>query len=214
MSMPASELARPLFVGGMSLAAAMWAAAPAVAQDARNCSVEAVSGTGLVTGPGGERQAIAGLALNTDDIVHTDANSQVNIVCNDGITITVGFASRIDLRSLVNDEPEETGILLRLIDGIAAFIVPQKTFPSFAVETQTAVAAVRSTEWLVDAHEGATDVFVRKGRVGVDPTGGAEVLLAAGEGVDVNADGQAADVKQWGAMRIAAAGVRLGFAWQ
>lgn len=214
MSMPASALARPFFIAGVSLVATMWAAAPAFAQSARNCAVETVKGTARVAGPQGERPAVAGLAIDAADIVQTDVDGQVNIICSDGITITVGFASQIDLRTLVNGQPDETSILLRLIDGIAGFIVPQKTFPSFRVETQTAVAAVRSTEWLVDAHEGATDIFVRDGRVSVDPTGGVEVVLAAGDGVDIDADGQAAEVKQWSAMRISAAGTRLGFAWQ
>ena len=200
---------------GIALSWCAFAMAPttAAAQQMRNCTVGRVVGTAHLAGAQGERRVAAGLAVAADDAVLTQADGQVEIICSDGIVVTVGFATHIELASLIVQEPREKNVLLRLLDGIAGFVVPAKTFRSFGVETPTAVAAVRSTRWLVDTASGKSAVFVGEGRVSVTPSAGTDVILDPGEGIDVDAAGKPATVRQWGPQRIAAAVARLGFGW-
>ena len=62
----------------------------------------------------------------------------------------------------------------------------------------------------MDAPGGATNVFVVSGRVGVAPKRGRPIELAAGDGVDVAADGTMAEPKKWGAKRVEDVRNRLG----
>jgi ferric-dicitrate binding protein FerR (iron transport regulator) len=82
---------------------------------------------------------------------------------------------------------------------------------AFRVQTPQAIAAVRGTDWAVDAASGKTSVFVVTGRVAVQRTGGARgVTLGPGEGVDVEASNAPLQVKRWPAERAAALLARFG----
>jgi hypothetical protein len=81
----------------------------------------------------------------------------------------------------------------------------------FEVITPQAIAAVRGTKWAVDAQESRTSVFVLNGRVGVRrATGSNEVVLGAGDGVDVDQATGPLTVKRWPQPRIDALLARLG----
>lgn len=70
----------------------------------------------------------------------------------------------------------------------------------FQVLTPHAIASVRGTVWAVDVKSAATSVFVQSGRVGVTrPSGGAasNVVLNAGDGVDVSSGGGPLERKRW-----------------
>jgi ferric-dicitrate binding protein FerR (iron transport regulator) len=80
----------------------------------------------------------------------------------------------------------------------------------FKVLTPQAIAAVRGTKWAVDVTEAKTSVFVADGRVGVSRRSrGRGVVLAPGEGVDVEVTGPLT-VKTWGQPRVDALMARLG----
>ena len=79
------------------------------------------------------------------------------------------------------------------------------------VVTPQAIAAVRGTRWVVDARSGETEVFVVRGAVGVRrPSGGSEVVLDAGDGVDAAGSTGPLEAKRWAASRVAALMARLG----
>jgi len=86
----------------------------------------------------------------------------------------------------------------------------QKGNSRFQVITPQAIAAVRGTKWAVDAQASRTSVLVLNGRVAVRrPSGAGEVLLGAGEGVDVEPGTDALVVKRWAQPRVDALLARL-----
>lgn len=131
------------------------------------------------------------------------------LTCNGGVTIIVESGARFTLL-----DRDRNG----RVDGInlqskAVFVSApkQKSGRRFEVMTPQAIAAVRGTEWAVDAEGAKTSVFVQTGRVGVRRTTTADsVTLGPGEGVDVDATTTPLQVRQWGAPRIAALMARLG----
>lgn len=88
--------------------------------------------------------------------------------------------------------------------------VGQSETPIEVVAPQ-AIAAVRGTKWAVDAQASRTSVFVIDGSVAVRRSSGAnEVVLGAGEGVDVEAGTGPLEVKRWPAARVSALLARFG----
>ena len=161
-------------------------------------------------------------------IVTTGPDARVEIGCDDGVTVTVGADSRIDLGALAGPKGEDQGILMRLFGGIVGIDAPIRTWGSFEVETDLAIASVRSTAWLVQAApDKGTGVFVKRGRVAVQ-AGDDQAVLAEGEGVDIppatgagtrglTPDGRPVakmkPVVTWGQARLKAADAALGFDW-
>ncbi|MBR1120314.1 FecR domain-containing protein [Bradyrhizobium lablabi] len=80
------------------------------------------------------------------------------------------------------------------------------------VITPQAIAAVRGTKWAVDVQDTRTSVLVLRGRVAVRrPSGGRQVQLGPGEGVDVDRGStEPLTVKRWGQPRVDALLARLG----
>jgi hypothetical protein len=125
----------------------------------------------------------------------------VTIVAEDGAMFTLqshnrnGEVDSVDLKSkaLLVDAPR------------------QQRKSSFEVRTPQAIAAVRGTKWAVDAQEARTSVLVLKGKVGVRrPAGAGQVILAPGQGVDVDPGNGPLIVKRWPQPRVDALLARLG----
>ena len=126
----------------------------------------------------------------------------VIIVAEDGAKFTLqshdksGDVDAVELRSkaLLVDAPK------------------QKAKHRFQVITPQAVAAVRGTKWAVDAQDARTSVLVLRGQVAVRrPSGGRQVVLGPGEGVDVDRGStEPLTVKRWAQPRVDALLARLG----
>ena len=155
--------------------------------------------------------AVVGHVLHRDDRVQTGAGGRATILCDTGLTMTVGPDTRIVLDRIMTDRGRGAGI--RLLEGIAGFILPTPRLGGFVVRTPSAVAAVRSTQWAVAAERRATATFVRKGAVAVAGRDRG-VVLSAGEGVDVGPQGNVGTVKVWGPARVEGFARRLGRDWQ
>ena len=128
--------------------------------------------------------------------------------CDDGLSITVEQGARYSLVDRNSDGKADAARLRSkalLIDG------PAGAASGFKVVTPQAIAAVRGTRWAVDVGGGKTAVFVVRGRVTVKrASGGADVVLKPGEGVDVDGGRGPLTVKRWPAARVAALLARLG----
>ena len=204
-------LARAISALGL---AAFLAVAPGLAgaADPRFCTVEAVDGPEALGWHAGEWAPLrAGQAVAFEAKISTNDATRVKIACDDGIVVTVGTGTEVNLESLVGPT---AGIVLQLIEGIVGLLAPGGG-ESFDVRTPLAIASVRSTEWLVE--HSATDgsaVFVRAGRVGVAPRRGDRVTLDPGEGITIPPEGPAGEVKTWGEARISRSTAALGFDWQ
>ena len=189
-------------------------AAPGAAHpdEARLCQVAEIEGSEARSWTAGEWAALrAGQAVAFEAKIATGSATRVRITCDDGVVVTVGTSTEINLESLVSPGPS---VVLQLIDGIVGLLVPDAG-PGFDVRTPLAIASVRSTEWLVEhGRADGSAVFVRAGRVAVRPRDGGAVTLGPGEGVTVTPEGVAGEVKTWGAERIARSTAALGFGWQ
>jgi len=156
--------------------------------------------------------AVVGHVLATGDLIRTDAEGRATVMCDSGLTMNVGPGTRIDLEALL--VPASRGAGVRILEGIAGFLLPRPRPGGFQVRTPSAVAAVRSTEWAVTVDGRAMTTFVRKGRVVVGGRLGEAVALTQGQGVDVTSRGAVGSVTNWGTGRIDALDTRLGSDWQ
>ncbi|MFO1038484.1 MAG: FecR family protein [Geminicoccaceae bacterium] len=150
---------------------------------------------------------IVGSSVFAADNVRTGPASKVRIEGGDGLVIVIGPASEVMIARYVR-EPGH-GLVeaaLSLVRGIVRLVGEPTAGPRrIEVDTATALASVRSTDWLVDLTEKGTGVFVARGSVEVRGRAGGAVVLAPGEGTDVAAGQQPTAPKRWGAARRDAA---------
>lgn len=192
--------------------AALLAITPSAHADPRACTVEAIDGTEARGWAAGAWTPLSpGQAVADESKVATGPQTRVKIACDDGIVVTIGTGTEVNLEQLVGAEP---GVIVQLIDGIIGLLTPQRRTGGFSVRTPLAIASVRSTEWLVEHGADGSAVFVRAGRVAVDAPAGGRATLDPGEGITITPDGAAGEVKTWGAPRIARSTAALGFDWQ
>ena len=185
---------------------------PAFAHNARSCTVTGMEGEARY-GVNGVWQPLKIVTqLPREARIKTGPKDRVKIACNDGITVTIGVATELDIQDLASPS---RSIFFRLVDGVVGLVAPGRGWDRIEVRTPLAIASARSTEWLVETAAGAeTAVFVRDGRVAVAPADGTPVDLNADEGVTIGRDGTAGPVKIWGAARIARSVDALGMGWR
>lgn len=148
--------------------------------------------------------AAPGTVLHEGDGIATGPEARVEILCADGSSITVGPDSTVSVAAYAPAEGGAARALLDLVQGILRVTLSGRTpWQSYEVRSATAVASVRSTDWIVDATRAKTGVFVVDGEVAVTSRAGAgEVLLAPGQGTDVPVGGLPSAPKAWGQARI------------
>ena len=191
-------------------------AGPAIAADDRTCVAEAVEGdTANYWNDGTWAELREGQPLDPESKVSTGGNTRVKITCDDGVVVTVGVETELNLEQLAGTAGRDRNVVLQLISGIVGLVAPERTWSRFEVRTPVAIASVRSTEWLVEhaVAEGAA-VFVRTGRVVVSLRDGRAFTLGDGEGITISPGGVPGEVKTWGAPRIEQSTEALGFDWQ
>ncbi|MCZ8547817.1 FecR domain-containing protein [Mesorhizobium qingshengii] len=129
--------------------------------------------------------------------------------CREGLTVIVEDGARFTLKDRDRNGKADA---VRLRRKALLLDAPAGSVPDgFAVVTPQAIAAVRGTKWVVDVGQGKTSVFVLRGRVAVQrPASTAGVVLAPGEGVDVEAGTAPLTVKRWPAKRVTALMARFG----
>jgi hypothetical protein len=211
---PTSQAGQSLRRAGaiaVALGIAAAVALPAAAQSIRTCAVSRHVGESVVIREGIHSRIEANLRLRPSDRVRTEAGAKLEITCSDGIVVVVGESSMLDLGRLADQAT--TDAVLELLEGIVRFILPERRPPGrFEVTTPTAVASVRSTDWLAEATRRGTAVFVVRGRVAVQGrAGGAATELAPGEGVDVAPGAVAPPAVRWGQARVARALAAVSF---
>ena len=135
--------------------------------------------------------------------------SRQTLRCQEGLTIIVEGGARFTLADRDRNGKVDT---VRLRRKALLLDAPAGSIPGgFAVVTPQAIAAARGTKWAVDVGGGKTSVFVLRGRVAVNrPASRAGVVLAPGDGVDVDAGTGPLTVKRWPAKRVSALLARFG----
>lgn len=148
-------------------------------------------------------------------LISTGPDTRIEVVCSDGIVITIGTSTVADLENLIGDAGPSSNILIRLLEGVIGAVAPRRNWSRFDIHAPLAIASVRSTEWLVshDQVDGSA-VFVREGKVVVAMLpDNRRITLDADDGVDVAKTG-GAKPKIWPRHRTARIGDRLGFGWR
>ncbi|MEM9031275.1 MAG: hypothetical protein AAGB18_01405 [Pseudomonadota bacterium] len=197
------------------VAVACFCTAPLRATELRICTVADVSGGAafLVTAAGQTVAAEVGAPLGDIAGFETDPAARLEIRCEDGLVITLGPGTQMDAEGLLGPTDESAGVLLRLWRGITGLVAPNPTWSSLGVETELAIASVRSTEWLVEHEESVgSAVFVALGEVGVT-IGDTAQVLSAGQGINAPPDGTPQDIVSWSEERIARSRAALGLGW-
>ncbi|QFS82586.1 FecR protein [Roseivivax sp. THAF40] len=176
------------------------------------CVILSVEGAGEVFARGVRpRAAETGLGLGRNATLRTQAEARVTLQCDGDLRVIVGPDSEVAVARIVGDAPET--FRMRLMRGISGFIFDGTGDDgSVQVQTPSAVAAVRSTEWAMQVTDGASAVFAREGAVDVVGETG-RVTLGPGEGVDVASTGAVGPVVQWGQARINLFADLLGPDW-
>ena len=195
----------PFRVGGLVFLLVLALAGPLAAADAVG-RVGRQQGSVVVLRGLRPQALIIGAEVFADDTVRTGPASKVRIDCQNGLTIVIGPATQVQLATYVADQAGGLDVVLGLFSGIVRLI--GEALPGsrrIDVETRTAVASVRATDWLVDLTPETTGVFVAQGQVEVRGRAGGSVVLAPGEGTDVRDGAPPTPARPWGAARRDAA---------
>jgi len=140
------------------------------------------------------------------DVIRTEAAAKVKIGFDDGTQVTLAELSSLEIREfVVTLKPKTPNAFLVLAAGAFRAIVNNVSQrDTFKVQTPTAIAAVKGTDWMGEVKAGSTGVVVLQGRVGVsnvNPDIAGEVLLTDLMGTDVADNQPPTPPKEWGEKR-------------
>lgn len=141
--------------------------------------------------------------LFLDDEVHTGHDGRLVAEGVGGLTIVIGPASEVRLRRwLVEPQGGRAEMVLTMLTGLMRLFTTGTGQRAIDVETRTAVASVRSTEWLVEATAASTGVFSVAGPVEVTAAG-VTVRLTPGLGTEAVLGRRPTAPAAWAAARLA-----------
>lgn len=183
--------------------------APALAQAPPAIGhVETVVGTSTVTrfGQTTASTLTAGTALQEGDRIQTAAGARLKLAFVDDTVIQLGESTDLVLDwFLYAPDAQSQSALLRVSSGIfrviLEFVLPNA---AFEVQTATAAATVRGTDWITEATAENTAIVALDGRVAVrnvEPAVPGQVVLDPGEGTDVAAGTPPSGPVVWGDAR-------------
>ena len=175
--MPTRRVVLGVVAGAVGVGAAGAAAGIGIVERAQGM-VAVVRGAGIVP-------LAVGDAVFVEDILRTGSDARALIVCRDGLQIAIGPATELALRRFAAAEGrlEAAFGLLRGITRLVGSLVGGES--AIDLDTRTAVASVRSTEWIVESSAPGTAALAITGAVSVRSLAGGVVTLRAGEGTDV-----------------------------
>jgi hypothetical protein len=184
------------------LACASLACAAAIAAEIVG-SVLAVRGEAF-SDAGGVLQPLVANAPVAQGATIVTHDGKAKIALEDGSIVSVGENTRVRI-GMEERKPRGVKAGLALVSGALRLLVRATPSGSFEVETETAIAAVRGTEWIMEAASAQTSVALLRGRVSVAGRegGSAVVLQNPGHGTDVKRGAAPTPPIPWGRRRIA-----------
>jgi hypothetical protein len=128
------------------------------------------------------------------------AGAKLKLRMNDGSIIAIASGSRLTITDYrVGAGGESRDAVLSLGEGLlraAVSAVPGS--PHFEVDTATGAAAVRSTDWFIEAQPGSTRVGVLEGRVSLKSTAtGREIVIPGNWGARIEAGRDPVPAREW-----------------
>lgn len=155
------------------------------------CSVEA----------GGRRNPLnLGDAVHVGDTINLGAGAKLKLRMNDGSIIAIASGGRLTIAQYrVGDGGQSRDATLSLGAGLLRAVVSTINGPPhFEVDTATGVAAVRSTDWFIEAQPGSTQVGVLEGRVSLKSIAtGHEIVIPAHWGARVEVGRDPVPARVW-----------------
>ena len=149
----------------------------------------------------GERKTLnLGDPVYVAETLDVAAGAKLRLRMNDGSIISIASGTRLtitDYRVVNGGESREA--ILSLGEGLLRAIVSALRGPAhFEVDTATGVAAVRSTDWFVEAQPGSTQVGVLEGRVSLKSVAtGHEIVIPGHWGARVEAGRDPVPARIW-----------------
>ncbi len=185
---------RSFFAACTAIVVALMLTANAVqAQDKPNGATLTglVGDVSVVKGKAPAKKLAVSSVVAVGDIVKTGSGAKAQLKLADGSVVTIGENTELKITRFQVQGDERKG-LLDLARGVARAVVT-KMAPSstFEIRTPTAVAAVRSTVWMLEYNaKGETEVFVGEGVVAVTSRGKelGRAILEPGRGTTVAKD--------------------------
>jgi hypothetical protein len=147
-----------------------------------------------------------GAGLYEGDRVQTKAGARLKLAFVDGTVVQLGERTDLVLDWFLHaPEANTESVLLRVTVGIfrviADLVLPRT---AFEVQTATAVATVRGTDWITEATAEASAIVALDGQVAirnVEPAHPGQVVLGPGEGTTVNQSQPPTAPTVWGDAR-------------
>ncbi len=142
---------------------------PALASEAAG-KVARVRGTVSLNRNGAQNALNEGDEVMAGDVVTTLAESRLRIALADGSIINLGELTRVTIAEFTfSQETLSRQAAFDLQSGLLQAVTAKAGAGStFIVRTNNAVAATRSTDWIVEAKKAETTVLVREGKVDVE----------------------------------------------
>jgi hypothetical protein len=138
--------------------------------------------------------------VHAGDTLDVAAGAKLKLRMNDGSVIAVASSSRLTIAEYrVGSGGESRDATLSLGEGLLRAVVSTLMGPPhFEVDTATGVAAVRSTDWFIEAKPGSTQVGVLDGRVSLKSVAtGQEIVIPARWGARVEAGRDPVPARVW-----------------
>jgi hypothetical protein len=149
----------------------------------------------------GRRNALRpGDAVHVGDTLDVAPSAKLKLRMSDGSVIAVASGSRLTIVDYrVGNGGESRDATLSLGQGLLrALVSVLRGEPHFEVDTATGVAAVRSTDWFIEARPGSTQVGVLAGRVTLKSVAtGREIVIPARWGARVEAGRDPVPARVW-----------------
>ena len=160
-------------LAGILLGTVLLLLSPGVARAASPAgTVVGLSGPCFVEGAGQRNPLTIGDALQVADTVEVPAGGKLKLRMHDGSVIAVASGTRLTIAAYdVDASGQRRDAKLSLAVGLLrAVVAPVERPARFEVETAVGTAAVRSTDWFVEAKPGSARVGVLTGSVSLTST--------------------------------------------
>jgi hypothetical protein len=138
--------------------------------------------------------------VHVGDILEVLAGAKLKLRMNDGSIIALASGSRLKIADYrIDTDGKRRNATLSLGQGLLRAVVSLfGGVPHFEVDTATGVAAVRSTDWFIEARPGSTQVGVLSGRVSLKSVAtGQSIVIPARWGARVEAGRDPVPARVW-----------------
>ena len=191
---------RPYAIAAISLALALTGLRDAASAEPQAGEVLALSGqcSGEI---GGSRKPLKlGDAVQVGETVEVAAGAKLKLRMSDGSILAIASETRLTIANYrIGNGGESRDAILSLGAGLVRAVVSAlRGSPHFEVDTATSVAAVRSTDWFIEARPGSTQVGVLEGSVSLRSVAtGREIVVPARWGARVEAARDPVPARVW-----------------